>query len=91
MIKGGKKAGKRCRMRQVRSPKKRHERLGKRKEPLIKSLEALFPTHAIAKEHHHKVNDLVVPHASACKPHALLDGFLETQLAEHMSQHGHLC
>jgi hypothetical protein len=77
-------------MRQLRSPKQRHERLGKGKKSLIKSREGSFPTHGVAKEHHDKINHLVVPHTSACKPHALLDGFLQTQLAEHMSQHGHL-
>src|SRR6266704_722965 len=85
LIKGGQKAGKRCRMRQVRSPKKRHERFGKREESLIKGREGLFPTHGVAKEHHDKINHLVVSHTSACKPYPLLDGFLETQLAEHMS------
>src|SRR6266566_5050339 len=85
LIKGCQKAGKRCRMRQVRSPKKRHERFGKREESLIKGREGLFPTHGVAKEHHDKINHLVVSHTSACKPYPLLDGFLETQLAEHMS------
>ncbi len=90
VIKGCKKAGKRCGMRQVRSPKKRHERFGKREEALIKSFEGSFPAHGVAKEHHDKINHLVVPHTSARKPHSLLDGFLQTQLAEHMSQNGHL-
>ena len=39
-------------MRQVRSPKQRHERFGKREESLIKGREGLFPTHGVAKEHH---------------------------------------
>jgi len=85
VIKGRQKAGKRGRMRQVRSSKQRHERLGKREEALIKSFEGSFPAHGVAKEHHDKINHLVVPHPRARKPHPLLNGFLQTQLAEHMS------
>src|SRR5579859_4791999 len=91
VIKGCQKTGKRGGMRQVRSPKKRHEQFGKREEALVKSRESSFPAHGVAKEHHDKINHLVVPHTSACKPHPLLDGFLQTQLAEHMSQHGYFC
>jgi hypothetical protein len=90
VIKGRQKAGQRGGMRQVRSPKQRHERLGKWEEALIKSREGGFPAHGVTKQHHHKINHLVVSHTSARKPHPLLDGFLQTQLAEHMSQHGHL-
>ncbi len=89
LIKGRQKAGKRCRMRQVRSPKKRHERLSKRKEALIKGRKGSFPAHGVANEHHDKIDHLVVPHPSARKPHPLLDSFLQTQLAEHMSQNGY--
>src|ERR1022692_126525 len=38
LIQGCKKAGKGCRMRQLRSPEKCHERVGKRKKSLIKGL-----------------------------------------------------
>ena len=89
MIKGRQKAGQRGGMRQVRSPKQRHERLGKRKKSLMKGLQSSFPAHGVAEEHHDKINHLIVPHTSARKPHALLDGTLQTQLAEHMSQNGH--
>ena len=89
LIKGREIAGKRRRMRQVCSPKQCHERLGKGKESLIKGLQRSFPAHGVANEHHHKINHLVVPHPSACKPDPLLNGFLETQLAEHMRHNGH--
>jgi hypothetical protein len=80
-----KKAGKRRGMRQVHSPKKCHERLGKRKESLRKGLQGSFSAYGVAHEHHDKINHLVVTHTSASKPHSLLDGFLEAKLAEHMS------
>ena len=89
LIKGRQKAGKRGRMRQVCSPKQRHERLGKGKESLIKGLQGSFPAHGIAHEHHHKINHLVVPHTSTSKPHSLLNGFQEAQLREHMSHDSH--
>jgi len=89
LLKGREIAGKRRRMRQVCSAKQRHERLGKRKESVIKGLQRAFPAHGVAKEHHHKINHFVVPHTGPRKPHALLDGFLQAQLAEYMRQHGH--
>jgi hypothetical protein len=76
-------------MRQVCSAKQRHERLGKWKESVIKGLQRAFPAHGVAKEHHDKINHFVVTHPSACKPHALLDGSLQAQLAEHMRHNGH--
>ena len=78
-------------MRQVRSPKKRHERLSKRKEALIKGRKGSFPAHGVANEHDDKINHFVVPHPSARKPHALLDGFLQTQLAAYMRQQSYFC
>src|SRR5260370_3729940 len=89
LIKGREIAGKGSRMRQVCSPKQCHERLGKRKQSLIKGLERSFPAHGVATEHDDKINHFVVPHPSTCKAHALLDGFLAAQLAEHMRHNGH--
>lgn len=76
-------------MRDVRSPKKCPERASKRREPLSKCIEGSFPTHGIAAEHHDKINHLVVPHPSARKAHALLDGFLEAEPVEHMRHDSH--
>jgi hypothetical protein len=89
LIKSREIAGKGRGMRQVRSPKQCHERLGKRKEPLRKRLQGSFSAHGVAYEHHDKINHLVVPHPRASKPHALLDGFLQAKLVEHMRQNRH--
>jgi hypothetical protein len=77
-------------MRQVGSPTQCHERLGKGKESVRQGLPGSFPTHGVADEHDHKINHFVVPHTSACGWYALLDGFLEAQLAEYLRHNGHV-
>src|SRR5450631_3326122 len=47
------------------------------------------PRRRVAHEHHDKINNLVAPHTSASKSHALLDGFLQAEPIEHMSQNGY--
>src|SRR6266568_656986 len=51
-----------------------HEGLCKRQELLIESLQRAFPADGVAEEYSEKIDDLVVPEATASKAHLRVDG-----------------
>ncbi len=73
----------------IGSAKQRHEFAGKRLDALAKRPQRRLSAHCIANEHRHKINQFILAHPGAHKPHALLDGFEDPVSLERMRHHSH--